>query len=160
MSGQPNFTNRTLFHHDNLAVMRGMNTATIDLIATDPPFNKGKDFHATPDSLAKGGKFQDRWRWDDDVEGEWIDQLQDDWPNVWRIIAAARGSWGDDLGAFLCFMAVRLLEMHRVLKSTGTLYLHCDPTAGHYLKSLLDAIFGRKQFRNEIIWCYMGGGIQ
>ena len=147
-----NWANRTLFHGDNLPVLRGMNSGSVDLIATDPPFNKGRDFHATPESLASGAKFQDRWRWDDDVEGDWIDQLQDDWPNVWHVISAARSSWGDDLGAFLCFMAVRLLEMHRILKAEGSLYLHCDPTASHYLKQLLDAIFGKSQFRNEIVW--------
>ncbi len=154
----PNWANRTLFHHDNLPVLRGMNSNSVDLIATDPPFNKGKDFHATPDSLAAGAKFQDRWRWDDDIEGEWIDQLEDDWPAVWTVVAATRSSWGDDLGAFLCYMAVRIVEMHRVIKPTGSIYLHCDPTASHYLKQLLDAIFGRHQFRNEIIWSYGLGG--
>ena len=71
----PNFENRTLFHGDNLPILRGMNSETIDLIATDPPFNKGRDFHATPDSLAAGAKFQDRWSWADDVEGEWVDLI-------------------------------------------------------------------------------------
>ena len=136
--------------------MRGMNSGSVDLIATDPPFNKGKDFHATPDSLAAGAKFQDRWSWADDVEGDWVDLLKDDWPDVWQVIGAARCSWGDDLGAFLCFMAVRLVEMRRILKPSGSIYLHCDPTASHYLKQLMDAIFGRKQFRNEIVWCYGG----
>ncbi len=131
-----------------------MNSGSVDLVATDPPFNKGKDFHATPDSLAAGAKFQDRWSWADDVEGDWVDQLKDDWPDVWQVIGAARCSWGDDLGAFLCFMAVRLVEMRRILKKTGSIYLHCDPTASHYLKQLMDAIFGRKQFRNEIVWFY------
>ena len=154
----PNFRNRTLFHGDNLPFLRGMNSASVHLIATDPPFNKGKDFHATPDSLAAGAKFQDRWSWADDVEGEWVDQIQDDWPAVWEVIDAARAAWGDDMVAFLCFMGVRLIEMRRVLRDNGTLYLHCDPTASHYLKALLDAIFGRKNFRNEIVWHYTGGG--
>ena len=154
-----NFKNRTLFHGDNLPFLRGMNSESIDLIATDPPFNKGKDFHATPDSLAAGAKFQDRWSWADDVEGEWIDQIQDDWPAVWEVIDAARAAWGDDMAAFLCFMAVRLIEMRRVLRADGSLYLHCDPTASHYLKALLDAIFGKRNFQNEIIWCYRGGGV-
>ncbi len=127
----PNWRNRTLFHGDNLDFLRGMNSETVDLIATDPPFNKGRDFHATPDSLASGAKFQDRWSWKDDVEGEWIDQIQDDWPAVWEVIDAARAAWGDDMAAFLCFMGVRLIEMRRVLKDTGSLYLHCDPTASH-----------------------------
>ena len=63
---------------------------------------------------------------------------------------------GRDMGAFLCFMAVRLLEMSRVLRDDGSIYLHCDPTASHYLKELMDAIFGRRNFRNEIVWCYTG----
>ncbi len=101
-----------------------MNSNTVHLIATDPPFNKGRDFHATPDSLAKGASFQDRWSWKDYVHDEWIDQLEDDWPNVWSTIQGSRDSWGDDMGAFLCFMAVRILEMHRVLRPDGSMYLH------------------------------------
>ena len=155
---EPNWRNRTLFHGDNLPFLRGLNSETVDLVATDPPFNKGRDFHATPDSLAAGARFQDRWRWADDVEGAWIDQIQDDWPAVWEVIDAARAAWGDDMAAFLCFIAVRLIEMRRVLKPTGSLYLHCDPTASHYLKTLLDAVFGRRNFRNEIVWSYGLGG--
>lgn len=153
-----NFENRTLYHRDNLSVLRGMNSQTVDLIATDPPFNKGKDFHATPESLAAGAKFQDRWSWEKDVHEEWVDQISDDWPSVERVISGSRSSWGDDMGAFLCFMAVRLIEMRRVLKETGSIYLHCDPTASHYLKQLMDAVFGRRLFRNEIIWKYGLGG--
>ena len=154
----PNFTNRTLFHGDNLDFLRGMNSETVHLIATDPPFNKGRDFHATPDSLASGAKFQDRWSWADDVEGEWVDQIQDDWPAVWEVIDTARAAWGDDMAAFLCFMGVRLIEMRRVLRDDGSLYLHCDPTASHYLKALMDAIFGQRNFINEVVWSYNIGG--
>ena len=131
-----------------------MNSCTVDLIATDPPFNKGRDFHATPDSLAKGASFQDRWSWEKDVHQEWVDQITDDHPNVINVIQSSRSSYGDDMGAFLCFMGVRLLAMKRVLKDTGSIYLHCDPTASHYLKELMDAVFGKENFRNEIIWCY------
>ena len=148
----PNFQNRTLFHSDNLPILQGMDSETVDLIATDPPFNKGRDFHATPDSLASGAKFTDRWSWDNDVHEEWTDAIKDDFPAVWSVIQFARDAYGDDMGAFMCFMGVRLMEMHRVLKPTGSLYLHCDPTASHYLKAMLDAIFGRNQFRNEIVW--------
>lgn len=88
------------------------------------------------------------------MHDEWIDQLEDDWPKVWSVIQGSRDGWGDDMGAFLCFMAVRMLEMRRVLRSDGSMYLHCDPTASHYLKGLLDAIFGHKNFRNEIVWHY------
>ena len=92
------------------------------------------------------------------MEGEWVDQIQDDWPAIWEVIDAARAAWGDDMAAFLCFMGVRLIEMRRVLKETGSLYLHCDPTASHYLKALMDAVFGRQNFKNEIVWCYKSGG--
>ena len=154
----PNFQNRTLFHCDNLPIMQGMNSETVDLIATDPPFNKGRDFHATPDSLSRGARFQDRWSWERDVHEAWTDAVKDDYPAVWSVIQFARRSYGDDMGAFLCFMGVRLMEMRRVLKPTGSLYLHCDPTASHYLKAMCDAVFGRRQFRNEIVWAYTGPG--
>ena len=152
----PNWANRTLFHGDNLKFLRSMNSESVDLIATDPPFNKGRDFHATPDSLAKGASFQDRWSWETDVHQEWVDQITDDHPNVMNVVQGSRSSYGDDMGAFLCFMAVRLLAMSRVLKPTGSIYLHCDPTASHYLKELMDSVFGRKNFRNEIVWHYQG----
>ncbi len=131
-----------------------MNSESVDLIATDPPFNKGRDFHATPDSLAAGAKFQDRWTWEDDVQQEWVDQIKDDHPPLMEAIESAQRAHSDGMGAFMCFMAVRLLEMRRVLKPTGSIYLHCDQTAAHYLKACMDAIFGWRRFRNEIIWCY------
>ena len=152
MMAEPNWVNRTLFHGDNLDFLRAMNSNTVDLIATDPPFNKGKDFHATPDSLAEGASFQDRWSWDKDVHESWVDQITDDHPHVMNVIKGSRLSYGNDMGAFLCFMGVRLLAMKRILKDTGAIYLHCDPTASHYLKELMDAIFGKKNFRNEVIW--------
>lgn len=148
----PNFTNRTLYHRDNLDVMRAMNSGTVHLIATDPPFNKNRDFHSTPDSLAAGGGFQDRWSWERDVHQAWLDQIKDDWPAVDAVIEAAKISYGSDMAAFLAFMAVRLLEMQRVLRDDGSIYLHCDPTAAAYLKALMDAVFGRQRFRNEIVW--------
>ena len=162
-----NWKNRTLFHGDNLVFLRAMNSESVDLIATDPPFNKSRDFHATPDSLAAGASFQDRWSWERDVHQDWVDKIQDDFPAVWEAIDAANAVYmrqtkknlkrpreevGSDMGAFLCFMAVRMLEMHRVLKPIGSIYLHCDPTASHYLKAIMDAVFGWKNFKNEIVW--------
>ncbi len=153
----PNWNNRTLFHADNLDVLRNMNSGTVDLIATDPPFNKSKDFHATPESLAKGARFQDRWTWAD-VHEEWEDTIDNDNPALAEAIESGRFAHSEGMGAYMCFMSVRLMEMRRVLKPTGSLFLHCDPTASHYLKACLDAIFGRKQFRNDIAWCYGGRG--
>ena len=152
--GDPNWKNRNLFHCDNLSVLRAMNSESVDLIATDPPFNKSRDFHATPDSLSAGASFQDRWSWERDVHQDWVDQITDDYPRLMEAIESARHAHSDGMGAFICFMAVRLLEMRRLLKPTGSIYLHCDPTASHYLKAVLDAVFGWKQFRNEIIWDY------
>ena len=158
MEPMKDFYNRTLFHRDNLDVLRNLNSNSIDLIATDPPFNKGRDFHATPDSLAAGARFQDRWSWERDVHQDWVDQLTDDHPQLMEAIESARYAHSDGMGAYMCFMAVRLLAMHRVLRCTGGIYLHCDPTASHYLKAVMDAIFGWKNFENEIIWCYKLGG--
>ena len=149
---EPNFSNRTLYHGDNLDFLRGMNSETVDLIATDPPFNKSRDFHATPDSLAAGSSFEDRWSWRDDIHDSWLIQIQRDSPEVWHIINAAKNVYGDDMGAFICWLGVRLLEMRRVLKPTGSIYLHCDDTASHYIKSLMDAIFGHTNFRNHLTW--------
>lgn len=156
--GMPNFENRTLFQGDNLPHLQGINSETVDLIATDPPFNKSKDFHATPNSLASGAKFQDRWSWKEDVQLPWLMKIEKDEPEVSAAINAAKAIYGDDMAAFLCWLGVRLMECHRILKPTGSLYLHIDHTAHAYAKMLLDAIFGRENFRNEIIWAYTGPG--
>ncbi len=147
----PNFQNRSLYQMDNLDVLRGINSGTIDLIATDPPFNKGRDFHATPASLAAGASFQDRWSWKDDVQTEWVDAIEDGWPETHALIEAVRLT-DESMAAYLCFMGVRLMEMRRVLKDTGSIYLHCDPTANAYLRLLMDTIFGKGSFRNDIVW--------
>ena len=152
--------NRTLYIHDNIDILRGMNSESVDLIATDPPFNKGRDFHATPDSLAKGARFQDRWSWEADVHPDWVDSIKDDQPALYELIDLVKnGQRRDDLAAYLCWLGVRVIEMRRVLKPTGSLYLHCDPTASHYIKALIDGVFGHRNFRNEIVWAYSGGGI-
>lgn len=153
-----NFVNRTLYHGDNLDFLRGLNSGTVNLIATDPPFNKSRDFHATPDSLAKGARFVDRWRWDRDVHQEWVDSIKDDWPGVWQAIENGRVNHSEGMAAFLCWLGIRLIEMRRVLADAGSIYLHIDHTAHAYAKSLMDAIFDRRNFRNEIVWCYRTGG--
>ncbi len=158
LEGIPNWENRTLFHGDNLDFLRSINSNTVQLIATDPPFNKSKDFHATPDSLSSGAKFKDRWRWDKDIHDEWVDQIQDDWPATWAVIESTKQSYGSDMAAFLCWLGVRLMEMRRILCSDGSIYLHIDHTAHAYVKALMDSVFGRRQFVNEIIWSYRSGG--
>lgn len=153
-----NWKNRTLFHGDNLMFLRAMNSSSVDLMATDPPFNKGKDFHATPDSLASGARFQDRWSWKRDVHDEWCDTIQDDHFTLWAAIMSAKHGHSEGMGAFCCFMAVRLLAMHRILKPSGSIYVHCDQTANSYIRMMMDTIFGPKCFRNEIVWTYGLGG--
>ena len=144
--------NRTLFLEDNLPVLRGLDSDSIDLIATDPPFNKGVPAFTGTTKAGENVEFKDVWNWNDDVHVDWINDLRQRHPSLYNVIHYANTAAGDDMGAFLCWMAVRVLEMHRVLKDTGSLYLHCDQTASHYLKAMMDAIFGRKNFRNEIIW--------
>ena len=140
-----------MFHGDNLDFMRAMDSGTVDLIATDPPFNKNKDFHATPDSLAALASFQDRWLWEP-VHDEWLGQIKDDNLKLTEAVISARKAHSESMGAFICFLSVRMMSMHRLLKPTGSLFLHCDPTASHYIKAALDAIFGAENFVNEIIW--------
>ena len=151
--GTPNFPNRALYQMDNLDMLRGVNSGTIDLVATDPPFNKGRDFHATPESLAAGAKFDDRWRWEVDVQQQWVDQIADDWPATHRLINAVKEQ-ESGMAAFMAFLGVRLIECKRVLKETGSVYVHLDTTASHYIKALMDTIFERKNFCNEVVWCY------
>lgn len=148
--------NRTLFIADNLPILRGIDSESVDLIATDPPFNKGvKAFEgivtAGQDKKGKKVSYKDTWTWGD-VQAEWTESIRDNHPNLYAVIQAANAAAGEDMGAFLCWLGVRVLEMHRVLKPTGSLYLHIDHTAHAYVKAMLDATFGRACFRNEIVW--------
>ena len=96
--------------------------------------------------------FKDIWRYKKVVHEDWTNQIAVDWEAVSKVIDAALSANGENMAAYLTYMAVRMIEIHRVLKPTGSLYLHCDPTASHYLKTVLDAIFGSENFRNEIVW--------
>jgi len=134
--------------------MRGMNSATVDLIYLDPPFNSKANYAAPIGSSAAGAAFKDTWTLND-VDIEWLDVIEKPQPNLWRVLMAAMK---DSDKSYLIYMAIRLLEMKRLLKPTGSIYLHCDPTMSHYLKLVMDAIFGRDRFLNEIIWAYGLGG--
>ncbi len=127
-----------------------MNSETIDLIYLDPPFNSNANYAAPIGSEAAGAEFKDTWTLDD-IDITWLDLIEIDQPALNKVIHAAMT---DSDKSYLIYMAVRLLEMHRVLKPTGSIYLHCDPTMSHYLKLVMDAIFGKNNFRNEIIWHY------
>ena len=162
-SQQPNAAalNRTLFIADNLPILRGIDSESVDLIATDPPFNKGvKAFEgivtAGTDKEGKKVSYKDVWTWGD-VQNEWTQTIKDDHQKLHAVIQAANAAAGEDMGAFLCWLGVRVLEMHRILKPTGTLYLHLDHTAGAWGKAMLDAIFFRRNFLGEIVWNKQNG---
>ena len=135
-----------------------MNSECVDLIYLDPPFNSNKTYEAPIGSEAAGAAFKDSWTLSD-VDEAWHGEIADREPALYAIIDAAGQSHGKGMKSYLIMMAVRLLEMRRVLKDTGSIYLHCDPAASHYLKQLMDAIYGVRNFRNEVVWAYRGGGV-
>ena len=154
---QANFASGTVWTGDNLPVLRGMNSECVDLIYLDPPFNSNRNYEAPIGSKAAGASFKDMWTLDD-VDVHEHGELADRNPAAYSVIEAARQAHGKGMMSYLIFMAVRLMEMRRILKATGSIYLHCDPTASHYLKLLMDAVFGAVRHRNEIVWCYTGPG--
>lgn len=150
-----NVENRTLFVGDNLHVLQGVNSKSVDLIYLDPPFNKGYDFGAPIGSRAAGVFFKDMWTMDDLKAEELSLMERGDYrgaPAIVAVIEAAGLAHDKSMKAYLIMMALRLLQMRRILKDTGSIYLHCDTTAGSWLKALMDAIFGAAMFKNEIVW--------
>ena len=147
----PNFADKTIWTGDNLDILRGMNSECVDLIYLDPPFNSNRNYAAPVGSKAAGAAFKDTWTLSD-LDVAWMGLIADEHPAIYKTLDAAGESHGKGMKSYLIMMAVRLLEMRRVLKDTGSIYLHCDPTASHYLKLLMDSIFGARNFRNEITW--------
>jgi DNA modification methylase len=148
---------------DNLEILRtSVADASVNLVYLDPPFQTGKDYEVMLDrrtgkprrARARAEAFRDAWSWSDDTERSFAELVASGSPAA-RALAGLRAILGDsDIMAYLCMMAPRLVELRRVLAPTGSLYLHCDPTASHYLKVLLDATFGPACFKNEIVWRY------
>ncbi|MDR0926293.1 MAG: site-specific DNA-methyltransferase, partial [Ignavibacteria bacterium] len=149
---EENFTN-TLYTNDNLFILNGLNSDLVDLIYLDPPFNTKRLFSAPIGSKAAGSSFKDMWTWQD-VNEAYLENLVDTFPAVEDYIKSVGLLHSKAMKAYLTYMVQRIIEMHRILKDTGSLCLHCDPTASHYLKLLLDEIFGKNNFRNEIVWYY------
>jgi DNA modification methylase len=149
-----------LYYGDNLQVLREhISDESVDLIYLDPPFNSKRDYNLlfkSPkglESQAQIEAFEDTWHWNEQAEREFDELLHQSNTDVAGMMKALRGFLGEnDMMAYLTMMANRLLELHRVLKPTGSLYLHCDPTASHYLKIVLDGVFGAEHFRSEIVW--------
>ncbi len=153
-------TQNTLFYGDNLEILREyIPDKSIDLIYLDPPFNSNRNYNVLfkdesgQDSEAQITAFEDTWHWNQAAENTYSELIHNAPEQVSRMISALREFIGaNQMTAYLVMMTARLIELHRVLKDTGSLYLHCDPTASHYLKMVLDAIFGKENFLNEIIW--------
>ncbi len=149
-----------LHYGDNLTVLRdSIASESVDLIYLDPPFNSNATYNvlfrapAGQQSEAQLEAFDDTWHWGDSASRAFDDVIHGRNPDVATMLRAMRSFLGEnDMMAYLAMMAARLIELHRVLKPTGSLYLHCDPTASHYLKILLDAVFGAGRLQNEIIW--------
>ena len=149
-----------LYYGDNLGVLRdSIRDASVDLIYLDPPFNSNASYNVLfkgptgSESAAQIEAFDDTWHWNDSAEAAFGDVMRGQNAAASTMLRAMRSFLGDnDMMAYLAMMAVRLIELHRVLKPTGSLYLHCDPTASHYLKILLDAVFGAGSYQNEINW--------
>ncbi len=149
-----------LYYGDNLAVLReSIATESVDLVYLDPPFNSQATYnllfksHGGTGSQAQIEAFEDTWHWGQEAESAFDGVMRSGNTNAADLLRAMRSFLGEnDMMAYLTMMAVRLLELHRVLRPTGSLYLHCDPTASHYLKQILDGIFHPYQFRNEIVW--------
>lgn len=149
-----------LYYGDNLGVLRQhIADESVDLIYLDPPFNSNASYNVLfrsptgEGSAAQIEAFDDTWHWGDEAETAFQEVRRSGHTDAATMLEAMRSFLGmNDMMAYLAMMAVRLIELHRVLKPTGSLYLHCDPTASHYLKILLDAVFGAKNFHNEIVW--------
>ncbi len=157
---QQGITTNTLFYGDNLAIMREhIPDESIDLVYLDPPFNSNRNYNVLfrdesgREAEAQIEAFEDTWHWSEAAEKTYHELVTDSSDEASKAIAALRDLIGtNQVMAYLVMMAARLAELHRVLKPTGSLYLHCDPTSSHYLKLVLDAIFGPTNFHNEIIW--------
>jgi site-specific DNA-methyltransferase (adenine-specific) len=149
-----------LYYGDNLAVLReSIATESVDLVYLDPPFNSNASYNVlfkAPSgdrSQAQIEAFEDTWHWNASAELAFDEVMRGQNSDAAIMLRAMRSALGaNDMMAYLAMMAVRLIELHRVLKPTGSLYLHCDPTASHYLKVLTDAVFGTRNFQNEITW--------
>ncbi len=156
----PGHHGNTLFYGDNLPILREyVPDESVDLVYLDPPFNSNRNYsvlfkdQSGKESEAQIEAFEDTWHWSDVAEETYHVLVTEASDEVSRAVAALRELIGtNQVMAYLVMMAARLVELRRVLKPTGSIYLHCDPTSSHYLKIVMDAIFDPTSFRNEIIW--------
>jgi site-specific DNA-methyltransferase (adenine-specific) len=157
---QPTIAANTLFYGDNLPILREyIPDESIDLIYLDPPFNSNRSYNVLfrdesgKEPEAQIEAFEDTWHWNETAAQAYEELVTEASDEVTKAVGALRDLIGtNQVMAYLVMMGIRLVELHRVLNPTGSIYLHCDPTASHYLKVLMDAIFGPTNFRNEIVW--------
>ena len=150
----------TLYYGDNLDILRRyIEHDTVDLVYLDPPFNSAQNYNAFfhekdgADAASQIRAFEDTWHWDIDVKRAFDTVVDSSSERVRKVMLAFyEFLGGNDMMAYITMMAPRLVELRRVLKPTGSLYLHCDPTASHYLKLLCDAVFGPDNYQNEVVW--------
>ena len=147
-----NWKNQTVFIGDNLDVMRGMNSESVDLICADPPFNSNRKYNHLFGGKRKPG-FDDTWTMDEE-RAEEHELLSSCHPDLYHVCSLAGKMHSPGMRAYLIMMSTRLLECRRLLAETGSIYLHCDPNANAYLRMLMDGVFGKDNFRNEIVWWY------
>ena len=147
MAGRTNVPNRTLFIGDNLDALSGMESDSVNLIYLDPPGNTGRIYRATGRAKVRGNIFNDSWELGD-IGEEWLSVIEAHHAHAHRLIRAIRD---DTMSGYLTFMTIRLLELKRVLKPAGSIYLHSNPEVSPYLRVIMDTIFGRQNFRNEIV---------
>lgn len=157
----PTFQPNTLYYGDNLTVLRDFPSECVDLVYLDPPFNSNRSYNVLfkeakgTQSEAQIQAFEDTWHWGkaDSTTHAAYNTFVSRGDDAARLLEAFVKALGhNDVTAYLTMMAPRLVELRRVLKPTGSIYLHCDPTAGHYLRVLMDAVFGAVNFRSEIVW--------
>lgn len=142
----------TIWTGDNLAVMQGMEDGSVDLIYLDPPFNTNRDYAAREGTKAEGARFTDTWRV---ADPELMASIEAEHPRIWHVLMVSRNA---NDKSYLGYMAVRLMEMKRLLKPTGSIYLHCNAKMNQYLRVLMDVVFGHGKFMNEITWKRSLGG--
>ena len=147
-----------LYICDNLKVLNGLNSESVDLVYLDPPFNSKRLYNAPIGSRAEGSQFKDTWKWSDVNEYQ-LDIIANDFPELADYIEIIDRVSDMSMKSYITYMAQRVIQLHRILKPTGSIYYHCDPTAGHFVKLMLDCIFGKENFGNNIIWTYNTGGI-
>lgn len=150
-------SNRAIFLADNLDILKNIKNNFVDLIYLDPPFNKKRSFNGSKNKMLEGASFKDIWSEDDTTESD-IKKIKKHYINTYKYINSLNYIGDKSNKYYISYMAIRLIEMKRILKNTGNIFIHIDPTISHYIKLLMDTIFDEKNFINEIVWSYKTGG--